>query len=135
MSASLQYVVYSALLIWLMLYVAAIIRTRAWTPQGLKIAFGNRQDTFPLSSLAFRVDQTAQNTLEGFVLFAALVSTAHLAGANNAQTEFGARLFFWARVAYIPVYLIGIAYSAAAWFMRRRIYRGILPARHDYRNI
>ncbi len=94
MSAAFQYVVYSALMTWLMLYVAAIIRTRAWAPQGLKIAFGNRQDTLPLSPLAFRADQTAQNTMEGFILFAALVSTAHLAGVNNAQTEFGAALFF-----------------------------------------
>lgn len=118
MSASLQYVVYSALMTWLMLYAAAIIRTRAWTPQGLKIAFGNRQDNFPSRPLAFRADQTAQNTLEGFILFAALVSTAHLAGVNNAQTEFGAGLFFWARVAYIPIYLIGIPYlRTAIWLV------------------
>lgn len=78
---------------WLMLYVAAIIRTRAWTPQGLKIAFCNRQDNFPSRPLAFRADQTAQTTLEGSILFAALISTAQLAGVNNAQTEFGAALF------------------------------------------
>ncbi len=77
MSASLHYVVYSAILTWLMLFAAAIIRTRAWTPSGLKIAFGNRQDTLPPSPLAFRADQTAQNTFEGLVLFAALISVIY----------------------------------------------------------
>ena len=40
MSASLHYVVYSAVMTWLMLYVAATLRTRAWTAAGLKTAFG-----------------------------------------------------------------------------------------------
>ena len=62
--------------------------------------------------------KTAQNTLEGFILFAPLVVTAHVAGLSNAQTELGAAVFFWARVAYIPIYLIGIAYlRTAIWLV------------------
>ena len=112
-------VIYSAVLPWLMLYAAAVLRTtRAWSPTGLKIAFGNRDNVPHVSPLAFRADQTAQNTLEGFILFAPLVITAHVAGLSNAQTELGAAVFFWARVAYIPVYLIGIAYlRTAIWLV------------------
>lgn len=37
---------------------------------------------------------------------------------DNPQTEFGAALFFWARVAYIPTYLMGIAYlRTAIWIV------------------
>ena len=118
MSYSLHLVIYAAILTWGMLYAAAILRTRAWSPTGLKIAFGNRDNVPNISPLAFRADQTAQNTLEGFILFAPLVITAHVAGLSNAQTELGAAVFFWARVAYIPVYLIGIAYlRTAIWLV------------------
>lgn len=118
MSYALHLVIYSAVLTWLMLYAAAILRTRAWSPTGLKIAFGNRDNVPPVSPLAFRADQTAQNTLEGFILFAPLVITAHVAGLSNAQTELDAAVFFWARVAYIPIYLIGIAYlRTAIWLV------------------
>ena len=53
MSDALHLVIYSAVLSWLMLYAAAILRTRAWSPTGLKIAFGNRDN---VSLLAFRAD-------------------------------------------------------------------------------
>ena len=37
---------------------------------------------------------------------------------DNAQTELGAAVFFRARVAYIPIYLIGIAYlRTAIWLV------------------
>ena len=128
MTYSLHLVMYAAILTWLMLIVAALLRTRAWTPAGLKIAFGNRDNVSQISPLAFRADQTAQNTLEGFILFAPLVITAHVAGLDNAQTAFGAALFFWARVAYVPVYLIGIAYLRTAIWLVSVAGLGIIAA-------
>ena len=128
MSYSLHLVVYSAVMTWLMLYAAAILRTHAWTPSGLKTAFGNRDNASKISPLAFRADQTAQNTLEGFILFAPLVITAHIAGMDNPQTELGAALFFWARVAYIPTYLIGIAYLRTAIWLVSIVGLGIIAA-------
>lgn len=53
MSTSLHFFVYSAVMTWLMLHVAAILRTRAWTPTGLKIAFGNRGNMTPHFTLGF----------------------------------------------------------------------------------
>ena len=128
MSYSLHLVIYTAILTWLMLYAAAILRTRAWSPTGLKIAFGNRDNVPNISPLAFRADQTAQNTLEGFILFAPLVITAHVAGLSSAQTELGATVFFWARVAYIPTYLIGIAYLRTAIWLVSIVGLGIIAA-------
>jgi uncharacterized MAPEG superfamily protein len=46
--------------------------------------------------------------LESLVIFAALVLVAQFSGKTNLGTAFGAQLFFWARLAYAPVYIIGI---------------------------
>jgi len=49
--------------------------------------------------------------LENLVLFAALVLVAQIAGKTDAMTALGAHLFFWARLIYVPVYLIGIPWA------------------------
>jgi len=46
--------------------------------------------------------------LESLVLFAALILVAALAGKTNAMTVLGAQLFFWARLVYALVYLVGV---------------------------
>ena len=46
--------------------------------------------------------------LESLIIFAALVLVAQFAGKINVVTALGAQLFFWARLAYAPVYVIGI---------------------------
>jgi uncharacterized MAPEG superfamily protein len=52
------------------------------------------------------------------VLFAALVLTAQVAAKTNATTALGAQLFLWARVVYVPVYLIGIPWArTAVWIV------------------
>jgi len=42
------------------------------------------------------------------VLFAVLVLVAQVAGRANEMTALGAQLFFWGRLAYAVVYLVGI---------------------------
>ena len=93
---------------WLTLLLASLIRARAWTPAGLKLAFGNRDDMPEPTPLAGRAMRTATNTVEGFVLFAAIALVAHAAGMENARVTFGAEIFFWSRLVYIPVYYAGI---------------------------
>ena len=52
------------------------------------------------------------------MLFAALVLIAAVAGKANATTAIGATLFFWARLAYAVIYLIGIPWlRTLAWFV------------------
>jgi uncharacterized MAPEG superfamily protein len=114
MTATLKYVAYAAVLTWLALLLASFIRARIWTPAGMRIGFGNREDLPPATGLAGRAERMARNTIENFVLFAALALAAHAAGANAAQTETGAAIFFWSRVAYLPVYLLGIVYLRTA---------------------
>ena len=110
MTPTLYYVIYSAALTLLALLMGSFFRNRLWTMKGMKIGLGNR-DNVPLPTpLSGRADRAAMNTLENFVLFAALAVTAHSAGVDSAQVALGAKIFFWARVAYLLAYLLGITY-------------------------
>lgn len=62
----------------------------------------------PLHGVAARLDRALNNFLETFPLFATVVLAAHVAGLHNALTEWGAQLYFWARVAYLPLYAAGV---------------------------
>src|SRR5215475_4604778 len=62
----------------------------------------------PLHGVAGRLDRALRNFLETFPLFAAAVLAAASVGRHNALTEWGAQLYFWGRVAYLPLYAAGI---------------------------
>ena len=62
----------------------------------------------PLHGVAGRLDRALKNYLETFPLFAAVVLAAHVSSRHNALTEWGAQLYFWGRVAYLPLYAAGI---------------------------
>jgi len=118
MTKTLTLVAYMGLITWITLLVASLLRARAWTIGGMQIALGNRDNLPEPTPLAGRAERTARNTLENFVLFAVLALTAHVAGATSSRVALGAQLFFWARVAYIPVYLAGITYlRTAVWLV------------------
>ncbi len=110
----LTYLVYSAVLTWFMLVTASILRSRGWTPPGLVVAFGNRDNVPEPSPLAARADRAAKNMLENLVLLAALIAAARFSGASTERVTQGAALFFWARVAYFGVYVAGLAYVRTA---------------------
>lgn len=99
-----------AVITWLLLVVASLIRARILSAGGLQAATGNREDLPEPTGLAGRAERTARNTLENFVLFAAIALSAHAAGLSSPRIESGATLFFWARVVYVPVYYLGVEY-------------------------
>ncbi len=100
----------SALLTWLSLMLASTLRSRLWTAEGSKIAFGNREQVPAPSPLAGRADRAAKNLVENMPIFIAAVLAARLAGAPPEAIAPGAQLFVWARVAYLAVYLAGVPY-------------------------
>ena len=109
MTIDLQLVAFAIALTWVMVFGTAFIRARAWTPAGMKVAFGNREE--PIANIPEwlqRSDRAAKNMLENLPLFIGLVAVAHLGGRHNDRVDLGAHLFFWARVAYWPIYLAGI---------------------------
>jgi uncharacterized MAPEG superfamily protein len=77
-------------------------RPRRW-------AAGSRDAAMPpLTGVPARLQRAHRNFLETFPLFAAAVIAAHLAGRNGELTFWGAQLYFWGRVAYLPLYAFGV---------------------------
>lgn len=116
MNPLLTLVTWMAIVTWLLILLASLIRAQAWTPAGLRIAFGNRADLGEPTAFAGRAERTARNTLENLVLFATLALVAQAAGLHEGRVLQGAQLFFWARMVYIPLYYAGIPYlRTASW--------------------
>ena len=78
--------------------------------RGLMWNLGARDETPPLTGYAARADRALKNFLETFPFFAAVVLGALATGRASAATALGVQLYFWARLAYFPVYLAGIPF-------------------------
>ena len=100
----------AAFVTWASLMLAAVLRSRSWTPAGQKLAFGNREALPEPSPIAGRAQRAALNNLENLAVFVAVFVAARLAGAAPEAVVPGAHLFVWGRVAYVGVYLAGIPY-------------------------
>jgi len=83
---------------------------------GLPKLAGNREDMPAIKGWGGRADRAYRNMMHGLLLFAVLVLVAQIANKFNATTALGAQLFFWGRVAYAVVYLIGLPWiRTAVW--------------------
>jgi uncharacterized MAPEG superfamily protein len=98
------------------LMIAATLSIKA---RGHSWAFSSREVAMePLKGLAGRVDRSFYNFMETFPLFATLVLLANFMGIHNSLTVWGAGLYFWARLAYFPVYMAGInVVRTVIWFV------------------
>lgn len=85
--------------------------------RGLAWNAGARDGTpVPLTGVAARLERAFRNFLETFPLFAALALAVVVAGRGDAHTALAAQVWFWARVAYVPLYVAGIPYvRSLAW--------------------
>jgi uncharacterized MAPEG superfamily protein len=100
---------YSALLglaqIILASHAASVQRGYRWTA-------GTREDPVaPLTGAANRFARALSNYLETFPIFAALALAAHATGRLGTLTSLGVQLYFWARVAYVPLYGVAVVRS------------------------
>jgi len=109
MMTTVHALIWSGILTFLMLLAASALCAKIWTPPGMEIAFGNRENLPTALGMAGRADRAARNMLEGMILFLAAVLAAQMAG-KGAQAATGATIFFWARLIYWPVYMAGIIY-------------------------
>jgi uncharacterized MAPEG superfamily protein len=115
MSPDLTYLLFSTILCFVQVLIAA---SGANTQVGLMTLAGNREALPDMVGWAGRARRAHLNMIENFVLFAALVLIAAVAGKANATTAMGALIFFWARLAYAVIYLIGIPWlRTLAWFV------------------
>lgn len=77
--------------------------------RGLSWAVSARdQDKGPLTGLGGRLQRALANFLETFPLFAALALAAMVLGHAGGRALLGAELYFWSRLAYLPVYAAGV---------------------------
>jgi uncharacterized MAPEG superfamily protein len=108
MTTEMQMLVWSTTLGLVQVVIAAsatlLQRGPAWA--------GSARDnpTDPLTGVPGRLDRASSNFLATFVFFAAVVLAGYLLQRHSATTALGAQLYFWARVAYVPVYALGIPY-------------------------
>ena len=115
MSPDLYYLLLSVILCFVQMLVAA---TGANTQVGLPVLAGNREGLPEIVGWPGRARRAHLNMIENLVLFSALVLIAAVAGKANATTAMGAMIFFWARLAYALIYLIGIPWlRTLAWLV------------------
>lgn len=105
MTPDLTMLVWSAVLAFAQFLPYAIGRTTGW---GLPVLVGNRDNTPEDAPWVARAVRAQANMLESLPVFTVLVLVAHIAVPGNATVVLGTQLFFWARLAYAAIYIIGI---------------------------
>lgn len=99
------------LLVWavVLAFVQMLVAVAGATLQvGLPTLAGNRDGLAPFTGWAGRAQRAHHNMLENLLLFTALVLAAVVSQRTDSTTLLGAQIFFWARLAYALVYVIGI---------------------------
>jgi uncharacterized MAPEG superfamily protein len=76
---------------------------------GYRWAAGARDRAMPpLTGVPARLERALRNFMETFPLFAAAVLVADVIDRHSGMTVLGAQLYFWGRLAYVPLYAIGV---------------------------
>ena len=103
---ALRYVCFSVLLGLVQIiatsHAASFQRGYRWT------ASARDADLPPLAGIAGRLERAFRNFYETFPFFLAAVWVATSSGHCEGATEIGCRMYFWARVAYVPLYALGV---------------------------
>src|SRR5215831_5052716 len=105
MSLELKLLVWSVALAFAQCLIAV---TGAMLQVGLPTLAGNREKLPAITGWGGRAERAHRNMLQSLVLFTALVLAAQVTNKLDATTALGAQLFFWGRLAYAAVYLIGL---------------------------
>ena len=113
MPIELKLLVWSAILALVQMVLAVMA---AQMQVGLPTLASNRDNMPALTGWAGRATRAHLNMLESLVIFAILVLVANALGRFNDTTALGANLFFWGRLAYAIIYVIGIPWlRTAVW--------------------
>jgi len=115
MSLELQYLIFAVFLVILqMLFQVGA----GFLANGLMGLAGSRDDEVLTTGIGARFERAYYNMLETFPVFAALVLIVHVTESFDSISALAVQLYFWARVAYIPLYIIAIPFlRTIAWFI------------------
>ena len=109
MTALLELTVYFTVWTLITVVVGGAIRNQEWTKEGREIGLGNRDNLKEATPMGGRAERAAKNSIEAAVFFVPLALVANAAGMD-AEVMLGAQIAFWARIAYVPIYIAGIKY-------------------------
>ena len=109
MTALLELTVYFTVWTLITVVVGAAIRNQEWTKEGRDIGLGNRDNLNEATPTGGRAERAARNSIEAAVFFVPLALVANTAGMD-VEVLLGAQIAFWARIAYVPIYIAGIKY-------------------------
>lgn len=113
MSLSLTYLLWSAALALAYLMAQA---TAYRIQTGVEAANSTRDDEPEPNLLTGRATRALRNFQETYPIFIALSAVAVLSGQAGVLVAWGTGLWFWARVAYLPAYLMGLSpYRSWIW--------------------
>jgi uncharacterized MAPEG superfamily protein len=106
MTTELTLLAWTLVLAFVQILLFDVARTRQY---GLAWNTGARDDAMPpLSAMAERLRRAQDNLFETLPLFIGAVLIAHVAGRDSRWTTIGAEIYFWGRVAYVPLYAFGV---------------------------
>ncbi len=106
MTTSLAYLAWTLVLVVVQVVLASAAKRQQ---DGMQWAAGNRDASPPeYTGLAGRMVRAQANLYEALPVFATAVLLAHVSGHERGLTAWGAGLFFWARLLYVPVYAMGL---------------------------
>lgn len=105
MSQELLYLFGSVVILIVLIAVQAASTVLA---NGMQWGLGNRDEPARPSVFAGRAKRTVQNHIESLIMFGFPILLIETSDLNSGLTMMGAALYFWARLVYAPVYLIGI---------------------------
>lgn len=83
-------------------HAASFQRGYRWT------ASSRDAEVSPLTGVAGRLERALRNFLETFPVFVVAVFLVHVLGRESALSEWGAGLYFSARLVYLPLYAAGV---------------------------
>lgn len=79
--------------------------------RGLAWNVSPRDEKVPeLTGMAGRVDRAFKNLMQTFPFFAAVILMVQITTLANNTTALGAQMYLYARIAYVPLYALGIPY-------------------------
>ncbi len=101
--------------------------------RGLPWGVGPRDEPAPpMGKFGGRCERAFQNFLETFVFFLGAVLIANALNKHTATSALGAQIYLWSRVAYLPVYILGIPFLRTLLWVASlvgigMVMRGVFP--------
>jgi uncharacterized MAPEG superfamily protein len=115
MTTALNYLALTLVLAMVQVGLTAACKRRQ---DGTQWAVGTRDNEHPgYTGVAPRMVRAQANLYESLPIFIGAVLLVHITGHEGALATWGAAIFFWARLAFIPAYAYGLVpWRTLVWF-------------------